>query len=50
MLLNVISFFLKIDFLNTVEAKVVILTCYVKPNETMAINRFQGQGHHTHIW
>ena len=27
--------------LNTVEAKVIILTWYVKPNETMAINKFQ---------
>ena len=39
--------FLKVDFLNTVEAKVIILTWYVKPNETMAINKFQGQGHRT---
>ena len=28
--------FFKVDF-NTVEAKVIILTWYVKPNETMAI-------------
>ena len=35
------GFFLKIDFLNTVEAKVIILTWYVKPNETMVINKFQ---------
>ena len=34
-------FFLKVDFLNTVEAKVIILTWYVKPNETMALNKFQ---------
>ena len=27
--------------MNTVEAKVIILTCYVKPNVTMAINKFQ---------
>ena len=27
------------DFLNTVEP--IILTLYVKPNETMAINKFQ---------
>ena len=33
--------FWKVDFLNTVEAKVIILTWYVKPNETMAINKFQ---------
>ena len=26
--------------MNTVEAKVIILTWYVKPNETMAINKF----------
>ena len=32
--------FSKADSLNTVEAKFIILTC-VKPNETMAINRFQ---------
>ena len=31
----------KWDFLNTVEAEVIILTWYVKPNETMAINKFQ---------
>ena len=35
------GFFLKVDFLNTVEAKVIILTWYVKPNETMAINKFE---------
>ena len=35
------NFFEKVDFLNTVEAKVIILTWYVKPNETMAINKFQ---------
>ena len=34
-------FFLKISFLNTVEAKFIILTWYVEPNETMAINKFQ---------
>ena len=34
----------KVDFLNTVEAKVIILTWYVKPNETMVINKFQRQG------
>ena len=28
-------------FLKTVEAKVIILTWYVKPNETRAINKFQ---------
>ena len=33
--------FWKVDFLNTVEAKVIILTWYIKPNETMAINKFQ---------
>ena len=33
--------FWKIDCLNTFEAKVIILTWYVKPNETMAINKFQ---------
>ena len=31
----------KLIFLKTVEAKVIILTWYVKPNETMAINKFQ---------
>ena len=34
-------FFWKIDFFNTTEAKVIILTWYVKPNETMAGNKFQ---------
>ena len=35
-------FFLwKVDFLNTVEAKVIILTWYVKPNKTMIMNKFQ---------
>ena len=33
--------FWKVDFLNTVEAKIIILTWYVKPNATMAINKFQ---------
>ena len=31
----------KLIFLLTVEAKVIILTWYVKTNETMAINKFQ---------
>ena len=35
------GFFWKVDFLNTVEAKVIILIWYVKPNETMARNKFQ---------
>ena len=35
-------FFWKVDFLNTVKAKVIILTWYVKPNETKAINKFEG--------
>ena len=35
------NFFLKVDFLNTVEAKVIILTWYIETNETMAINKFQ---------
>ena len=37
------SFFVveKLYFLNTVEAKVIILTWYVETNETMAINKFQ---------
>ena len=33
--------FWKVEFLNTVEAKVIILTWYVKTNETKAINKFQ---------
>ena len=40
MLLNTFKwdfFFEKLIF-NTAEAKVIILTGYVKPNETMAIN------------
>ena len=35
------DFFWKFHFLKTVEAKVIILTWYVEPNETMAINKFQ---------
>ena len=35
------EFFWKVDFLNTVEAEVIILTWYVETNETMAINKFQ---------
>ena len=35
------DFFWKVDFLNTVKAKVIILTRYVEINETMAINKFQ---------
>ena len=31
----------KVDILNTVEDKVIILTSNVKPNETMAMNKFQ---------
>ena len=31
----------KYFFLKTVEAKVIILTWYVKTNETLAINKFQ---------
>ena len=34
-------FFLKMIFLKTVEAKVIIITRYVQPNETMTINKFQ---------
>ena len=34
-------FFWNFYFLKTVEAKVIILTWYVEPNETMAINKFQ---------
>ena len=33
--------FEKLIFWKTVEAKVIILTWYVKPNETKAINKFQ---------
>ena len=33
--------FFKVVFMNTVEAKIFILTRYVKPNMTMAINKFQ---------
>ena len=35
------NFFWKADFLNTVKAKVIILTWYVETYETMAINKFQ---------
>ena len=31
----------KLIFLKTLEALVIILTWYVKPNETMAKNKFQ---------
>ena len=34
-------FFGKVHFLKAVEAKVIFLNLYVKPNETMAINKFQ---------
>ena len=34
----------KLTFLKTVEALVIFLTCNVKPNETMAINKFQRSG------
>ena len=34
-------FFKKLIFLNTVKAKVIIFTRYVKSNETIAINKFQ---------
>ena len=34
-------FFWKVDFLKTVQAKVIILTRYVKTNKTMAINKVQ---------
>ena len=33
--------FRKVDFLNTVKAKEIILTWYVETNETMTINKFQ---------
>ena len=35
------NFFEKMIFFKTVEALVIILTLYVLPNETMAINKFQ---------
>ena len=35
------NFFWKVDFLNTIEAKVFILTWYVETNEKKAINKFQ---------
>ena len=31
----------KLIFWKTVEALVIILTWYIQPNETMAINKFQ---------
>ena len=31
----------KLIFLKTVEALVIILSWYIQPNETMAINKFQ---------
>ena len=33
--------FCKVDFLNTVEAKVIFLTLYVETNEKMLINEFE---------
>ena len=33
--------FLKDDFLKTVKAKVILITRYVQPNDTMTINKFQ---------
>ena len=36
-----IIFFIKDDFLKTVEAKVIIITRYVQSNETVTINKFQ---------
>ena len=36
--------FLKKWFFNTVEAKVIILTWYIKPNDTIDINKFQRSG------
>ena len=35
------NFFCKVDYLNAIEAKVMILSGYVKPNETIIINKFQ---------
>ena len=37
-----VKIFEKLIFLKTVEALVIILTWYVQPHETMAINKFQG--------
>ena len=34
-------FLWKVDFLNTVKDKVIILTWYVKTNKTIAINKFR---------
>ena len=41
MRLNWIIFFWKVDFLNTVVAKVIILAWYVLSDDTLAINKFQ---------
>ena len=38
--------FCKVDLLNTVEAKVIFLTCYVETNETMHINKFSAKVAH----
>ena len=35
------DFLEKLIFLKTVEAKVIIITSYVKANETMPVNKFQ---------
>ena len=34
-------FFWKVDFFIIIEVKVITLTWYVKPNETLAISKFQ---------
>ena len=34
------KFLEKLIFFNTFETKLIILTWYVKPNETIAINKF----------
>ena len=36
-----VNLFEKVDFLKTVETKVIMLSWYVKSNETMAITKFQ---------
>ena len=36
------TFFWTVDFLNTVEAKVIILTWYVKPNEKIVFSQTMG--------
>ena len=47
-------FFVKVNFLKTVDTKVIILTWYAKINGSVAMNKFQSDFDHSatvaHIW